>query len=895
MGSDPSSAGWGIFHQVWRPIRHLGLPAVALAPTTTMHTPPKATPSGGGSTAPAPKSSGQPSRARGQRNRHPLVWLLAAVAGGIILDTWLALSWGLWTAAAILLTAIWFTLWRLRHDRLAAWALLSVAAAWAGGWNQLHWHLFPADDLSHFLTEDDQPAALRAVARHAPRHLPAQGFNPLRAIPSGERSRLEVEVVALREGQTWRTASGLGVLSVDGHLSGIQAGDELEVYCRVRRTIAPGNPGEMDFAAHARADRITFSLQCKYPECVQVIAQGSPWQFQRLFDWMQAYGDAQLWSRIGANHSALADALLLGAREQMDFNRTEAFFRTNTIHFLAISGLHVGILGGSLLYLLRWGLLRRRLALALVAAAAVLYATMTGADPSAMRAASLVVLLCLALLLERPTLAFNCLAAAALYIVWRTPADLFRAGPQLSFLAVGTLIWFGPQWLRWQEQDALDRLAAAQRPRHLKAMVWLGSWGVRGTLVTAAVWAVTLPLIMLRFHLVSPVAILLSPLLTLPIAVALLSGFALLLLGWLWSPLESLLGMLCHGSLWVIDTMVAWGSRLPGSYWWVAGPPAWLVLLFYVGLLAWAVAPRFAGKRRLGIGLVTLWMLVWLAPTLLPARSAWRLECTFLSMGHGCAVVLHLPDGRTVLYDAGRLASPAGAARSVSSYLWWRGLTRIDAVVISHADVDHYNALPQLLEQFDVGAAYVSPVMWMQTDAPSNKPVADDSAARRVLRRAIEDAGVPLIEAWDENDSLPSSDNVRLDFIHPGRRGVIGSDNANSLVLLVEYQGRRILLTGDVEGVGLATLLARKPIDCDVVLVPHHGSRRSDPPGFAAWSQPEWVVISGGFDRNDTQVLDAYQDHGARVLHTAYDGAVTVRIESGEVHIDCFRQREPGE
>jgi len=858
-----------------------------------MHAPPKATPSSGASgTQQAALSPRRPGKAHGHRNRHPLVWLLAAVSAGISLDTWLAPAWGLWTAAAIVLTALWLVLWRCQRNHLSAVAILAAAAAWAGGWNHLHWQLFPVDDLSHFLAEDDQPAALRAVARHAPRHLPAQGFNPLRAIPGGERSRLEVEVTALRDGEQWIAASGLGVLSVDGHLAGIRAGDELEIYCRARRTIAPGNPGEMDFAAHARADRITFSLQCKYPECVQVIGRGSPWQFQRLFDWMQAYGDAQLWNRIGANHSALADALLLGAREQLDFNRTEAFFRTNTIHFLAISGLHVGILGGSLLYLLRWGLLRRRMALAIVAAAAVMYATMTGADPSAMRAASLVVLLCLALLLERPTLAFNCLAAAALYIVWRNPADLFRAGPQLSFLAVGTLIWFGPQWLRWQEKDALDRLVAAQRPPHLKAISWLGAWWLRGTLVTAAVWATTLPLIMLRFHLVSPVAILLSPLLTIPIAVALLSGFALLLLGWIWSPLESTLGFLCHGSLWVIDTFVVWGSRLPGAYWWVAGPPPWLVALFYAGLLGWAATPRFTGKRRLGLGLLATWIMLWLGPSVLPAHSTPRLECTFLSMGHGCAVVVHLPDGRTVLYDAGRLASPAGGARSVSSYLWSRGLSRIDAVVISHADVDHYNALPQLLEQFEVNAVYVSPVMWTQTAAPSSRSVADDSAARRVLRRAIERAGVPLIEAWDEQDSLPGSADVRLDFIHPGRSGVVGSDNANSLVLLVEFQGRRILLTGDVEGPGLAALLAREPIDCDVVLVPHHGSRRSDPPGFAAWSRPEWVVISGGFDRNDTQVLDAYQQHGAQVLHTAYDGAVTVRIEGGNIQVDCFRQRE---
>ena len=78
-------------------------------------------------------------------------------------------------------------------------------------------------------------------------------------------------------------------------------------------------------------------------------------------------------------------------------------------------------------------------------------------------------------------------------------------------------------------------------------------------------------------------------------------------------------------------------------------------------------------------------------------------------MGHGEAIVLELPGGRTVLYDAGRMAAPTACCRSVSGYLWSRGLTHIDAVVLSHADTDHYNAVPELLERFSVGTVYVSP------------------------------------------------------------------------------------------------------------------------------------------------------------------------------------------
>jgi len=74
--------------------------------------------------------------------------------------------------------------------------------------------------------------------------------------------------------------------------------------------------------------------------------------------------------------------------------------------------------------------------------------------------------------------------------------------------------------------------------------------------------------------------------------------------------------------------------------------------------------------------------------------------------------------------------------------------------------------------------------------------------------------------------------------------------------------------------------MAELPYDCDVLLAPHHGSRRSDPPGFAAWSTPEWVVVSGGFDA-DPSVTQTYQQAGARVLNTGHDGAVEFFIENG--------------
>jgi competence protein ComEC len=162
----------------------------------------------------------------------------------------------------------------------------------------------------------------------------------------------------------------------------------------------------------------------------------------------------------------------------------------------------------------------------------------------------------------------------------------------------------------------------------------------------------------------------------------------------------------------------------------------------------------------------------------------------------------------------------------------------------------------------------------------------EPSPALARLRAAIEDAGVPL-RKLAASDRLQACDHLQIEVLHPLPHGVAGSDNAQSIV--ISYRGKRILLPGDLETPGLEDVLAEEPRDYDCVMAPHHGSLRSNPRGFAAWSTPEVVVISGGYERNLDKVIGAYQASAAHVLHTAREGAVRVTLDRDHIHVRSWR------
>jgi competence protein ComEC len=808
----------------------------------------------------------------------PLVIVLVAVCVGIVADRFLPLPVLVWWVGAGGALATWLALRRCGWECIASIALLLAVAATAASWHHCRWFLFDPHDLGCYARAERRPVCLEAVALKSPRVIPAPEPDPMRAIPRGDRARLELALVSVRDGVRWRAVSGRTRLEIYGRLPGVAAGDRLRVFGQLSLPAGVENPGEFDYAAYLRARRLRSLVQAQYAECVSVVEPGGSWRLRRLIDRVRSHGNRLLGEHLDQRRSALAAAVLLGAREGIDPEQTRAFRQTGTVHLLAISGLHMGIVAGALLFLALQAPIGRRWALLAVAAFAVFYMLLTDARPPVIRATILVLMICWSLYLNRRAVSFNSLAAAGLVVLAVSPAELFHTGAQLSFLAVAGLMWFAPRW--WAPaggQDPLERMIAKSRGWPAR-MLWAVGRSVRHlTLVSATIWLLTMPLVMARFHLFTPIAVPLNTLLWLPMASALMSGFAALVFGSLAAPLGQLFGTVCDANLWLIDSSVTFARELPWSHRWVPGPADWWLAVFYGGLGLLAAFPRIRPPCRWFVAMLAAWLAVGFAAAgIRDQLRPSRLECTFVSVGHGCAVAIELPSGETLLYDAGQLGSGTSATRSIAALLWSRGITHLDALVLSHADIDHYNALPGLLERFSVGVIYVSPVMWEE-----------QSPALVALREVILESGVPLRELHS-GDRLPGGQHCVIDVLHPPRRGVLGGDNANSVVLDVQYLGHRILLPGDLGPPGLYDVMAEEPIDCDVLLVPHHGSRQSNPPGLAAWSTPQWVIISGSHRWDPRPVEAAYRAAGSQILHTADTGAVRVTIDAAGVKVARF-------
>ncbi len=797
--------------------------------------------------------------------RHPAVAIALALGGGICCDHFRPAPLDVWLFGAVLLAAAWAALSPTRFAKESAVALLLGVVCLGGARHHLAWSVARDNDLSLFAS--DEPRLLRVVGTLLARPDLISHDTPSAryAWPRPDASTAVLAAESLLDGGDECAVSGRALVHVSGHLVHCDVGDRVEV-CGWLSLPAPAkNPGGFDPAGFYRGKGIRCLLTADHPDAVRLLKVGSAVSLWQWAARLRAEGEAVFARDLSPRTAPVADALLFGGRMQMDEEIRDAFTKSGLLHVLAISGMHVAILG-----LLLWGVgrlagLSVRGTSLLTIVGVVGYALLTDGNPPVIRAAVMISLYSLArLIMRRPSLT-NCLALAALVILLWNPTDLFNTGTQLSFLAVLGIAWACGRWRRPTELALADGEPASRFVATIHAWVRSLREQLRDDWTIAIAAALfTLPLVAARFHIISPVGILINVVMA-PVSLCVLwAGYIHLGVGLLAPDVSWIAAVPFEWGLGMLLYLVERAAHVRMSHFYVAGPSDWWLAGYYAVLFALAfVRPvrRWGGR---GWCLLLAWLIVGLGWGLRTAEDD-ALRCTFLSVGHGGAILIECPNGRTLLYDAGSMQDGRIAQRAVQQTLWEQRRQGLDALVVSHADMDHFNGAAELMHALPVGALLVSQ-QFLDFQQPAVAALCDETA----------EAGVPIRLVRDE-DRLRLDERVEIRLLHPGFGRPHSDDNANSIVLAIEFAGRRILLTGDLDGQGQQTLLSRPPLPVDVLLSPHHGSRRANPQALADWAHPRELVVSAD-RRVDFKSLRAAYAAETRITSTDDAGAVTFTI-----------------
>ena len=818
----------------------------------------------------------------------PLMPLALAGSAGIVADRyagpWSTAGWG----ACALGMALVAGLIGMRWPRVGTALIIVAFVALGGGWHHYWWSDLGPDDLGRLSWSGSQPIWVRG------RLTEVLGFRPGHGPRDAGTTRALLAVSGWNDGVSWFPVSGRVQTVIVGDRTDLVAGDAVEAAGLLEDIPGPLNPGEFDYRAYMRAQGVRLRLAVGESAAIWHSGQAGGYVWERPLGRVRTWSQRKLAAALDPHSAPLAAALLLGRREGVDPDVNDAFARTGTTHLLAISGLHLQVLAFSLWLLFRALHLGRRPAFAAIALVTASYALLVGLMPSVVRSAAMTFTWCAAGFIHRSGRPANVLAAAALFTLGLNPSHLFDIGGQLSFLAIAAIFWgVGPshglsqlaaQTITGRDpDDPLDALERRLEPRWRKAIRGAQAWLYEGVMVSLVVWLAALPLVALRFHVASPIGVLLNIPLVPMTSLALLAAGLALGLSAIAEPLGAPCAWICSVLLSWTERIVRWGAERSWGHWFVAGPTWQWALVFYalLGLAVAATVGRWPLRRGAWWALAG-WVTWGLALSVFPQRNGSALEADVLAVGHGLAVIVQTDDGRTLLYDCGRMGEPSVGRRIVAPALWSRGITRIDELILSHADSDHYNGLPDVLERFAIGAVRIAPGF-----GGAKNPGAEQLLAR-VRARGIAVRPIAGGDHW-------AWGRARFDVRHPAAGWLPeASDNARSVVLDIEAYGRHALLTGDLEREGLPALKARPGPPIDVFLSPHHGGRSANPAWLYAWARPAQVVVSQRPPTAGTK--DALPDavgHNTPLWRTWERGAVRLRWTDGAVLAQGFLDRAP--
>lgn len=832
--------------------------------------------------------------------REPLFLPFCALAFGVLLATFtqvpltgVALPFGI-SAVSVLLSA---SVPHLRRLRLGASCCLLLCA---GAATQIGHRPGARPKLD---IEDGEMAILPGCVVNPPVFSPGRAHFTLELKPN-VRARVSV---ALQ----------------DGERLPLQYGQSVEVTGKVRVPRNFGNPDAFDYSGFLAAQHIYWTASAGSPGQAQVVSgscgSAAMVPVYAVRDW--ALGRLRALYPNDPHTAGLLAATLLGETAGVERRWTQDFRVTGTYHALVISGQHISIVAGCVLLLMT--VLRVRRAPARFTAAAVIwsYALVTGMSAPANRAAAGFTFFLIASLVHRRTRILNILAGIGIFYLLIDPAALLDPSFQLSFLSAAAIGGFAvPAMERWtvpvraavkrfdqvRYDPKVEARAAALRVELRLLAETIHYWSrislkrVQATvtccarayafvgdivLISACIqFGLALPMIA-YFHRLS-VTGLTANIIVVPLLLMLIPlGFAAILTGFGW--LASAAGLLLAWS----DAIASWHAQFEPN-WRMVALPVQAALAFCVVLACFGFAIRRQNRLFVLASAACafgFFAVICYQPWKPVLASGW-LEITAIDVSQGDCILVVFPNGKTMLIDAGGFPGLERMAHKpqidmgedvVAPYLWSRRIRHLDYVALSHGHSDHMAGLPAILDDFRPAELWIGPEPRSTEWGEVARHARLDQVQVRSLRRG-----------W----SLPEIGGVAIRVLAPEPDYVPGDKavNDDSLVLEMTYGKRSALFEGDAEFPSEEAMLDSgelKPVT--LLKVGHHGSKTSSGEPFLDAIQPQYAIISDGYQNQfhhpHPVTLAHLATRGIRIFRTDQNGLIQFRTNGDKVEIHTFR------